>query len=176
MGSCRARSVYLTRLFLSQCFEKHWVKTDPALFFTVRLSSTSIEKCYSEVIEPSRQKTYLRAYTPSEDSGQSAPKCLGIKVYIHINRVTIKYLKWQRPYKDLIPSISLRQAIIIGICKRHRSEWDGSWWAVSSGSMLFDIPSFKFTYKLFSNHESIVVKKNKKKQTTNVVWNLAPKD
>ena len=43
---------------------------------------------------------------------------------------------------------------------------------VSSGSTLFDIQSFNFTYKLLFKRKFV----KKEKQTTNVVWNLAPKD
>ena len=45
-------------------------------------------------------------------------------------------------------------------------------WAVSSGSTLFDIQSFKFTYKRVSKRSYVEIKK----QTTNVVWNLSPKE
>ena len=45
-------------------------------------------------------------------------------------------------------------------------------WAVSSGSTLFDIQIFNFTYKFFSIDSLL----KKEKQTTNVVWNLAPKE
>ena len=38
--------------------------------------------------------------------------------------------------------------------------------------MLFDIQSFNFAYKLLSNDSLFF----KKRQKTNVVWNLAPKD
>ena len=41
-------------------------------------------------------------------------------------------------------------------------------WTVSSGSTLFDIQSFNFTYKLLFKRLSV----EKEMQTTNVVWNL----
>ena len=44
--------------------------------------------------------------------------------------------------------------------------------AVSSGSTLFNIQSFNFTYKLLFKRQFV---KNEK-LTTNVVWNLAPKE
>ena len=44
--------------------------------------------------------------------------------------------------------------------------------AISSGSTLFDIQSFNFTYKLLLKRYFF----KKEKQTTNVVWNLAPKE
>ena len=54
-------------------------------------------------------------------------------------------------------TLSLPQAIIIGFCKQHRSKWDAHW-AVSSGSTLFDIQSFNFTYNSLSKRQFVSLK------------------
>ena len=72
-------------------------------------------------------------------------------------------------------TLSLPQAIIIGFCKQHRTRWDGSY----EPSHL-DLPCLTFSLSIlcinfFSSH-SLLKKKRKEKQTTNVIWNLAPKE
>ena len=58
---------------------------------------------------------------------------------------------------------------MIGFYKQHRSTWDGS-----SGSTLFDVQSFNFTYMYKLLYKQLVCLKEK--QTTNAVWNLAAKE
>ena len=65
-------------------------------------------------------------------------------------------------------TLSLPQAIIIVFCKQRRSRWDGSWWAVSSGSTLFDIQSFNFTYKLLSKRQFVL--KESRRQMSSEIW------
>ena len=55
-------------------------------------------------------------------------------------------------------TLSLHQAIIIGVCKQHRSRWDGS-----SEPTLSDIHSFNFTYKRLSQRYLSEIWRRKRK-------------
>ena len=68
-------------------------------------------------------------------------------------------------------TLSLPQAIIIDFANSIDPD-ETAQWAVSSGSTLFDIQSFNFTYKRLSKRWFVEIKKH----TTKVVWNLAPKE
>ena len=74
-------------------------------------------------------------------------------------------------WRLVLLTLSLPQAIIIAFANSIDPD-ETAQWAVSSGSTLFDIQSFNFTYKRLSKGQFVKIKK----QTTNVVWNLAPKE
>ena len=69
-------------------------------------------------------------------------------------------------------TLSLPQAIIIGFGKQHRSKWDGSY-----ESSHLDLCCLTFSLStLHINFLSSNSLLKKEKQTTNVIWNLAPKE